>query len=77
LGQTLDFKLPVRLGDTLTALVTIDQKIDAKKLLIMDCVVSNQNGEVVVCGEAKVMPPRKSSELIAPLLPKITIAGEP
>jgi acyl dehydratase len=77
LGQTLDFKLPVRLGDTLTALVTIDQKIDAKKLLIIDCVVSNQNGEVVVCGEAKVMPPRKSAELIAPLLPKITIAGEP
>jgi 3-hydroxybutyryl-CoA dehydratase len=77
LGQTLDFKLPVRLGDTLTALVTIDQKIDAKKLLIIDCVVSNQNGEVVVCGEAKVMPPRKSAELIAPLLPKITVAGEP
>jgi acyl dehydratase len=77
LGQTLDFKLPVRLGDTLTALVTIDQKIDAKKLLIIDCVVSNQNGEVVVCGEAKVMPPRKSAELIAPFLPKITIAGEP
>jgi 3-hydroxybutyryl-CoA dehydratase len=77
LGQTLDFKLPVRLGDTLTALVTIDQKIDAKKILIIDCVVTNQNGEVVVCGEAKVMPPRKSAELIAPLLPKITIAGEP
>ncbi len=76
LGQTLDFKLPVRLGDTLTALVTIDQKIDAKKILIIDCVVTNQNGEVVVCGEAKVMPPRKSAELIAPLLPKITIAGE-
>ena len=77
LGQTLDFKLPVRLGDTLTALVTIDQKIDAKKLLIIDCVVSNQNGEVVVCGEARVIPPRKSAELIAPLLPEITIAGEP
>lgn len=76
LGQTLDFKLPVRLGDTLTALVTIEQKIDAKKILIIDCVVTNQNGEVVVCGEAKVMPPRKSAELIAPLLPKITIAGE-
>lgn len=76
LGQTLDFKLPVRLGDTLTALVTIDQKIDAKKLLIIDCVVSNQNGEVVVCGEARVIPPRKSAELIAPLLPEITIAGE-
>ena len=77
LGQSLDFKLPVRLGDTLTVLVTIDQKIDAKKLLIIDCVVSNQNDEVVVCGEAKVIPPRKSAELIAPLLPKISIAVEP
>lgn len=75
LGQTLDFKLPVRLGDTLTAVVTIDQKIDEKKLLIINCVVSNQNDEVVVSGEAKVMPPRKGAELTAPSLPKITIAG--
>jgi 3-hydroxybutyryl-CoA dehydratase len=75
LGQTLDFKLPARLGDTLTTVVTIDQKIDAKKLLIINCVVSNQNDEVVVSGEAKVMPPRKSAELIAPSLPKITVAG--
>jgi 3-hydroxybutyryl-CoA dehydratase len=75
LGQTLDFKLPVRLGDTLTAVVTIDQKIDAKKLLIINCVVSNQNDEIVVNGEAKVIPPRKSAELIAPSLPNITVAG--
>jgi acyl dehydratase len=75
LGQTLDFKLPVRLGDTLTAVVTIDQKIDAKKLLIINCVVTNQNNEVVVSGEAKVMPPRKSADLISAPLPNITVAG--
>ncbi len=75
LGQTLDFKLPVRLGDTLTAVVTIDQKIDAKKLLIINCVVTNQNNEVVVNGEAKVMPPRKSADLISAPLPSITVAG--
>jgi 3-hydroxybutyryl-CoA dehydratase len=73
LGQTLDFKLPVRFGDTLTAVVTIDQKIDAKKLLIINCVVSNQNGEVVVSGEAKVIPPRKSAEMVAPQLPLVTV----
>lgn len=75
LGQTLEFKLPARLGDTLTAEVTIEQKIDAKKLLIMNCLVTNQNNEVVVSGEAKVIPPRKSVELNAPVLPTITVAG--
>jgi acyl dehydratase len=74
LGQTLEFKLPARLGDTLTAVVTIDEKIDAKKLLVMSCVVSNQHNEVVVCGEAKVIPPRKSAELVVPLLPIITVS---
>lgn len=75
LGQTLDFKLPARLGDILTAVVTIDQKIDAKKLLIINCVVSNQDDEIVVSGEAKVIPPRKSVELTAPVLPKIIVDG--
>ena len=75
LGQTLDFKLPARFGDVLTAVVTISEKIDAKKLLIIDCVVSNQNGEVVVSGEARVIPPRKPAEFTAPSLPKITVDG--
>lgn len=75
LGQTLEFKLPVRLGDTLTAEVTIENKIDSQKLLIMSCVVSNQHNEVVVFGEAKVIPPRKSAELAAPSLPIITVSG--
>ena len=75
LGQTLDFKLPARFGDVLTAVVTISQKIDAKKLLIIDCVVSNQNGEVVLSGEARVIPPRKPAELTVPSLPKITVDG--
>lgn len=75
LGQTLEFKLPVRLGDTLTAEVTIEKKIDSQKLLIMSCVVSNQHNEVVVFGEAKVIPPRKSAELAAPSLPIITVSG--
>ncbi|MFT5549140.1 MAG: 3-hydroxybutyryl-CoA dehydratase [Candidatus Azotimanducaceae bacterium] len=75
LEQTLEFKLPARLGDNLTAVVTIEQKIDAKKLLTLNCVVTNQNNEVVVSGEAKVIPPRKSAELNAPALPAITVAG--
>jgi 3-hydroxybutyryl-CoA dehydratase len=72
---TVEFKLPARLGDNLTAVVTIEQKIDAKKLLTLNCVVTNQNNEVVVIGEAKVIPPRKSAELNAPALPAITVAG--
>ncbi|MFT5658887.1 MAG: acyl dehydratase [Gammaproteobacteria bacterium] len=75
LGQTLDFKLPVRIGDTLTAVVTIEQKIDEGKMVIIDCVVNNQRDEVVVSGQARVKPPRKSAEINAAQLPQITVDG--
>ena len=73
LGQTLDFNLPVRVGDTLTAVVTVKQKLDAKKTILLDCEVRNQNDELVVSGEARVIPPRKAAEMPAPQLPPVTV----
>ena len=73
LGQTLDFKAAVKPGDQLTATATIKEK--QKKLLLIDCEVTNQNGEVVVSGEARVMPPRRAAEVQAPSLPTVTVDG--
>ena len=73
LGQTLDFKLPVRVGDVLTTVVTVKQKLDAKKTILLDCEVRNQNDELVVSGEARVIPPRKAAEMPAPQLPPVTV----
>jgi 3-hydroxybutyryl-CoA dehydratase len=73
LGQTLDFKAVVKPGDELTATATIKEK--QKRILIIDCEVKNQRGEVVVCGEAKVIPPRRGAELEAPQLPSVKVEG--
>jgi phosphate acetyltransferase len=57
LGQELKFTKPVRIGDTLTVLATVSEKDDEKKRVKMDCLVTNQKGEVVLKGEARLMPP--------------------
>ena len=77
LGQELAFKLPVRIGDTLTASVTVKEKNDRRKFVVIDCQVRNQHGKLVVCGDAKVMPPEVSAEVEAPRLPDIQIEHNP
>ena len=50
LGQTLNFKNPVKIGDTVTATVTVTEKRDDKRILKLDTTVTNQRGDVVVDG---------------------------
>lgn len=73
LGQTLEFKSFVKPGDELTATATIREK--QRKILIIDCEVKNQRGELVVSGEAKVIPPRKAAEVEMPRIPSIRVEG--
>ena len=54
LGQTLEFKLPVKIGDTVTAEVMVAEKRDDKRILKLKTTVSNQRGELVVDGSAVV-----------------------
>ena len=51
MAQELVFKSPVMLGDTLTALVEVVEKIEAKKRIIFKTSVKNQNGVVVIEGK--------------------------
>lgn len=56
LSQTLKFKAPVRIGDTVVATVTAREVIRPKKRVVFDCAV--RVGEtVVVDGEAVIMIP--------------------
>lgn len=57
LGQELKFIKPVRIGDTLTVLSTVSEKDDVKKRVVMDCLVTNQHGDVVLKGLARLLPP--------------------
>lgn len=59
LGQELKFTRPVRIGDTLTVMATVTEKDDEKKRVVMDCLVTNQQGETVLKGLARLMPPTK------------------
>ena len=58
MGQELRFVKPVFIGDTVTATVTVKEKITEKNRLKLDTVVTNQRGEAVITGAATVMPPR-------------------
>ena len=58
MGQELRFVQPVFIGDTVTATVTVKEKIPEKNRLKLDTVVTNQRGEAVITGAATVMPPR-------------------
>ena len=55
LGQELQFKAPVKIGDTVTATVEVLEKIEAKNRLILRTTVTNQAGVLVTDGKATVM----------------------
>lgn len=71
LDQTLHFAKPVRVGDTLTVLVTVTSKDAAKNAVELDCQVTNQKGAKVLSGVARVMAPTKKvrrARIHAPLI---------
>lgn len=57
LSQKVDFKAPVKIGDTVTAEVEVLEKKDSKKIIRLRTIVRNQLDEVVIDGEAVVMKP--------------------
>jgi acyl dehydratase len=57
LEQTLSFRHPVTIGDTVTASVTVSSKDPARHRLLLDCRCVNQRGETVIDGSAKVLAP--------------------
>ena len=59
LGQTLKFTAPVRFGDTIKAEAEVIEKRVEKNIVILKTICTNQNGDLVLKGEATVMPPKK------------------
>ena len=73
LAQTLHFRLPVRVGDTLTVGVAVTAKDAAKKLVTLACTCVNQDGKTVIDGEATVLAPSEKVERPATTLPEVRI----
>ena len=56
--QELNFLAPVRVGDTITAEVEINEILEEKKHVRLKTTCLNQDKEKVLDGEAMVSPPR-------------------
>jgi len=59
LGQELKFLAPVRIGDTIKAVVEVTEIILEKNRIKLRTSCYNQEGKMVLDGVATVMPPKK------------------
>ena len=73
LGQTLRFRLPVKIGDTITVHLEVTEKRDDKKFVTLDCKAVNQNGKTVASGSAEVMAPSEKMHIPRPDIPTVDV----
>ena len=73
LGQTLRFRLPVKIGDTVTVQLEVTDKRDDKKFVTLDCKAINQAGKTVASGSAEVMAPAEKMSIPRPAVPVVDV----
>lgn len=71
LDQDLKFRHPVGIGDTVTVTVTVAEKDEAHGQLVLDCQCTNQDGEVVIEGKARVIAPTQKVRRPRAVLPEV------
>ena len=76
LGQSLKFLKPVHIGDTLTVTVTVKSLDAAKRRLVLDTRCVDQEGDVVISGEAEVMAPAEKLRIHRTELPEPLLADK-
>ena len=74
-SQAMEFKLPVRLGDTLTVTCTVLRKHARDRLLELETHIANQHGQTVLTGhgKVKVLEPQTTKVIDAPVKLKVAI----
>ncbi len=73
-AQTLEFRAPVRVGDTLSVTVTITARDETTHGVVLDCACINQHGQQVITGVATVSAPTQRFERPRGSLPQVGIA---
>ena len=73
LGQTLRFNRPVALGDVITVTVKVIDKADKRHRVILDCKCVNQQGDVVIDGQAEVIAPTEKIRRLCSPLPQVRL----
>ncbi len=75
-SQSLRFRAPVKLGDTLTVKLEITEKSDRGPSVTLDCKVFNQNDKLVASGTADVIAPTEKLTLTRPRLPPVRVGDQ-
>jgi phosphotransacetylase/acyl dehydratase len=71
LNQSLTFRRPVGLGDKVMVRVTVKEKFAEKRQLLLACECINQDGELIIKGEAKVIAPSEKVRRPRVILPEV------
>jgi phosphate acetyltransferase/phosphate butyryltransferase len=72
--QTLNFRGPIRVGDTLTTTVKVVARDELEKAVTLECTCVNQRSETVIAGEAIVTAPTERIERSRGTLPQVRIS---
>ena len=70
-SQSLNFKHPVKIGDTVTVTLTVTEIKERLKLIALDCAAHNQDGRLIAKGIAEVIAPAEKLSINAGELPSI------
>ncbi len=73
LSQTLQFRRPVSVGDTIATTVTAREKRAGKREILFDCVCVNQQGKPVITGQAEVIAPAERIRVARTELPGVQL----
>ena len=73
IDQTLHFSRPVTIGDTVTVTVTVKEKFERTRHVILDCVCVNQEGRTVIRGTAEVLAPAEKVKRRRARLPEVRL----
>ena len=73
LGQSLRFRRPVGLGDTITVTVTVAEMDEDKHRVTLERQAANQRGEIVISGTAEVIAPTEKISRERVRLPEVKL----
>ena len=76
LNQSLQFRAPVFLGDTLTVTLEVTEKHGKRPWVTLSCTVENQDGKTVAKGEAQVVAPTEQETVTVVPPPAIQLLEE-
>lgn len=73
-GQEMKFQRAVKIGDTVTAVLTVAEKKKRGNLVKIECEIRNQNDEVVFTGVSTAIAPTEKIRVKAAELPRVQIS---